>query len=351
MPESHGPPWGRRRGPWGPQGGPRPSRQLFRRVIGFVLFLILIAAAGGAVIATGLAAVGGAGRWLIVIIAVAGVTLVALLARRMLGRTWRPIGDLIDATRRLGEGEQGVRLDFPGPGPFVPVSRSFNKMAERLEEEDRRRRRLLADIGHELRTPMTVIRGQVEAVIDGLHERGDLFNVIDEIDLMDRLLDDLRLLGLAESGTLRLETAATDLADLARGVVASFSNMADSKEVEVVVTEDGAGQVDVDPHRIHQVISNLVANALRQMPHGGRLEIGVSTGVDSAVITVADTGSGITGDFDRVFERFVRSADSTGTGLGLSISRDLVDAHGGTLTAANRRGGGALFTVTLPRLG
>jgi two-component system, OmpR family, sensor histidine kinase BaeS len=348
MPERYGPPWAR---DWSRQGGwGGPGRHVFRRVIGFVFFLVLAGAVVGAVFATGFAALSGSERWLIVAATVAAIALFAFVARRMFRRNLAPVGRLIEATRRLGEGDQGVRLDITGPGPFFAVGRSFNKMAERLEEEDVRRRRLIADIGHELRTPMTVIRGEVEAVLDGLHSPTDLSNVIDEIDVIDRLLDDLRLLSMAEAGTLRLETEPTDIGDLVRAVVGSFSNMTAAHAVEVRVEADEVGEIDVDPHRIHQVISNLVANALSQMPEGGRLDVTVTGDAEALTIRVADTGPGIPDDdFEKVFDRFVRSTDSTGTGLGLSISRDLVETHGGTITAANRESGGAVFTVDLPR--
>lgn len=323
---------------------------MFRRVIGLVFFLVLAGTVIGAIVATGFAALNGSERWLIVAATVGALLFFALVARRMLRRNLAPVGQLIEATRRLGEGDHGARLDITGPGPFAAVSRSFNKMAERLEEEDVRRRRLLADIGHELRTPMTVIRGEVEAVLDGLHTSSDLSNVIDEIDVIDRLLDDLRLLSMAEAGTLRLQTEPTDVGDLVRAVVGSFSNMTGSQGVEVTVTADPeVREIEIDPHRIHQVVSNLVANALRQMPDGGHLELTVTADPETVVIVVADTGPGLGDDeIARAFDRFVRSTDSTGTGLGLSISRDLAQAHGGTVTAANRDSGGAVFTVVLP---
>lgn len=323
---------------------------MFRRVIGFVFFLVLAGMVIGAVVATGVAALSGSERWLIVVATVVVVLLFAFVARRMFRRNLAPVGRLIEATRRLGEGDHAVRLEIPRPGPVAAVFASFNKMAERLEEENVRRRRLLADIGHELRTPMTVIRGEVEAVLDGMHPADSLSNVVDEIDLIDRLLDDLRLLSMAEAGTLRLVTEPTDLGDLVHAVVASFSGLAASQAVDMDVdVAPGVPEIDVDPHRIHQVVSNLVANALSQMPQGGRLELGISANGDEVTILVDDTGPGLADDdVERVFDRFVRSSDSTGTGLGLSISRDLVDAHGGTITAANRAAGGARFTVVLP---
>lgn len=154
---------------------------------------------------------------------------------------------------------------------------------------------------------------------------------------------------MAEAGTLRLETEPTDLGELARAVLASFSHMASSQGVEVEVGAEPTAEAEVDPHRIHQVLSNLVANALRQMPMGGRLQVGVSGDDEEVVMEVADTGPGIPDDdLERVFDRFVRSADSTGAGLGLSISRDLVSAHDGSITAANREGGGAVSPSSCP---
>ena len=226
------------------------------------------------------------------------------------------------------------------------VSQSFNRMAQRLESEDERRRRLLADLGHELRTPLTVIRGEIEAVIDGVHEPESLANVVDEVEIMERLLDDLRTLALAEAGGLELRLETTDLGALARDVLASFAAPLSRQNVEATLaTVAEPVEVEVDPHRIHQVMSNLVSNSLAQMSDGGRLHVTVS----QTEITVSDTGPGIPeDDLARVFDRFERAADSTGSGLGLSIARDLVEAHGGAIAASNRSGGGALFTITLP---
>jgi signal transduction histidine kinase len=275
---------------------------------------------------------------------------VFLFARNRFGRTWAPIGRLIDATRRLGDGETGVRIPIDGPGPLAAVSGSFNRMAARLEEEDERRRRLLADLGHELRTPLTVIRGEIEAVIDGLHDPSQLSNVIDEVELMERLLEDLRVLTLTEAGRLQLHREPTDVETVVGDVIASFSAPIEARGITPVVSVDAAiGEIDVDPHRLRQVISNLVSNAVNQMPEGGSLLLSAGTEEGQVRIAVEDSGPGIPPDrLEGVFERFAKSGDSSGSGLGLSIARDLVEAHGGTITGANRPGGGAIFTIYLP---
>jgi len=346
--EHWGPPWHREGGPpgWG------PGRHLFRRLFGFVFFLFLIAVAVGGWILPRAAGVHGGGRWIVLGLMILVLLGLGLLARRRFGRTWAPVGDLIDATRRLGDGETGVRITTMGPGPFGAVGASFNRMAVRLEEEDERRRRLLADLGHELRTPLTVIRGEIEAVLDGLHEPESLSHVIDEVELMERLLEDLRVLALAEAGRLQLHKEPTDIEALIAQVITSF---APNFERQAVFTETDIqpdmSEVDVDHHRLHQVLSNLVSNAIHHMPSGGTLTVRAYREEQRVVIEVSDTGPGIPEErLEHIFERFVKAGDSAGTGLGLSIARDLVETHGGTLTAANRAQTGAVFTIRLPLL-
>ena len=289
-------------------------------------------------------------RWFLVGVAILLLLGLAMFARRMFGRTWAPVGDLIDATQRLGDGDTGVRITTAGPGPFRAVGASFNRMAARLEEEDERRRRLLADLGHELRTPLTVIRGEIEAVIDGVHDPQSLNTVIDEVELMERLLEDLRVLTLTEAGRLQLHKEATDVETLIADVVASFSTALEARQVKATqVIAPSAGEIEVDPYRLRQVLANLISNALNQMPEGGSLSVSARGSTGWVTIEVADTGPGIPPDrLEQVFQRFTKSSDSTGTGLGLSIARDLVEAHGGTIEAGNRPEGGAVFTIRLP---
>ena len=330
------------RGRWGPpvgKGG--PSRHIGFRLFGFLFFLIFVAAVVGGLIAL----VSSSNPLRFLAIGLGLIVLFGIIMIRAVRRNWAPVAQLIDATTRLGEGDTSVRMPERGRGPWSAVAGSFNKMAGRLEAEDERRRRLLADLGHEMRTPLAVIRGEIEAVIDGVHRPGDLENVVDEVEIMERLLEDLRTLAMADAGRLELNLEPTDLGDLARDVVASFAARLASQDVSATLaSSDDRGEVDVDPHRMHQVISNLVANAIAQMPEGGELEIEVKR----RSITVADTGPGIEPDaLDSIFDRFEKASDSSGSGLGLSIARDLVEAHGGTLTAGNRSSGGALFTIQL----
>lgn len=311
-----------------------------RRMFGILFFLFVISAIIGGLIAWAVSP----GRGWFLLIGLGVVVVFGTVMKRAFSRTWAPVSDLIDATTRLGEGDATVRMKDRGRGPWQPVTSSFNSMAERLEDEDERRRRLLADLGHELRTPLTVIRGEIEAVLDGVHEPESLNNVVDEVELMDRLLEDLRTLALAEAGRLELILEPTNLGDLVTDVVASYRSVTHEQGVVTDLTVNGTELVEIDPLRIHQVVSNLVSNALRVMPDGGRLDVTV----DGSSITVADTGPGMPEDqLPFVFDRFVKASDSTGSGLGLSIARDLVEAHNGTVTAANRPSGGAVFQISL----
>lgn len=340
-----GPPWMREGGPdWG------PGARIFRRIAGFVLLLILLGPLLGIALSNLFGFVHGPRRWVVGGLALLLLVGLAFIARDRFGRTWAPVGQLIEATRRLGDGETGVRIPITEPGPLAAVSGSFNRMAARLEEEDERRRRLLADLGHELRTPLTVIRGEIEAVLDGVRRPETLHNVIDEVDLMERLLEDLRLLTLAEAGRLQLHREATEIEALLEDVLASFGTVLQSQSIEAVIdVAPDVGEVELDPHRLRQVLANLIANATAQMPEGGALTLVAGRDQESVAIEVSDTGPGIPSDqLPRIFDRFVKSADSTGTGLGLSIARDLIEAHQGTITATNRPQGGARFTVRLP---
>ncbi len=266
-------------------------------------------------------------------------------------RTLRPVRRLIDAAGRLADGDYSVRVSPAGSGSSRRVVRSFNSMAERLESADEQRRQLLADLGHELRTPLTVVRGEIEAIVDGVHQPDPehMQQLLDEVAVMERLLEDLRTLSMAEAGALALHVEPTDLSTLVADAVESHRRMADEQAVAVSIAADDVGDVLVDPVRIKEVVSNLTINALRAMPAGGALRVTVREHGGEAMIRIKDTGVGIhEEDLEAVFERFRKGSTSAGSGLGLTISRDLVDAHGGVIDIHSEVGAGTTVEVLLP---
>jgi len=267
-------------------------------------------------------------------------------------RSWRPVRRMIDAAGRLADGDYSVRVAGGGSRSSRRVASSFNEMAGRLEGADEQRRQLLADLGHELRTPLTVIRGEMEAIVDGVHEPDaeHLQLLLDEVAVMERLLEDLRTLSMAEAGALSLHVEPTDLGALVTDAAESHRRTADGQAVAMSVDVAGdVGEVLVDPVRVREVVSNLVVNALRAMPDGGALRIWIRPELAEAVIQVKDTGVGIhPDDLDPVFERFHKGSSSVGSGLGLTISRDLVEAHGGSISITSDVGLGTTVDVRLP---
>ena len=230
------------------------------------------------------------------------------------------------------------------------LGHAFNDMAARLDASETARQRFLADVTHELRTPLTVLQGEIELQLDGVHARDDerLHLLLDQTRTLDRLVEDLRTLASGDAGQLVLHPEAVELGAVVADAVAALAPLAGRSRVEVAVTAPAPMVVEADPFRVAQVVTNVMTNALRHTPPGGRVDVDVAERGGAAAVTVSDTGPGIAGDPDRIFDRFARAADSGGSGLGLTIARQLVVAHGGTITAANRPDGGARITVTLP---
>jgi two-component system, OmpR family, sensor histidine kinase BaeS len=283
----------------------------------------------------------------VLLVLVLGVWLVGRSVRRTLG----PIGDVMEAADRVADGDYATRVEPRGPGEVRRLGRAFNEMAARLQANEDQRRRLLADVTHELRTPLSVVHGNLEGMADGVYEPDAerLGAVIEQTRVMARLLDDLQTLSTAEAGSLRLEREPTDLEALAADVVAAFGPRAAAAGVEVVTEADGVAVLEVDGVRIRQVLENLVTNALRHTPAGGRVAIRLAQVDDAVEIAVADTGPGIPAEqLETVFDRYARSADSGGTGLGLAIARSLVEAHRGSIRAESPPGGGATIRLRLP---
>ena len=280
-----------------------------------------------------------------------------ILGRRSFRHFSAPLLDLFKASGQVAEGDYDVRIKEQGPPEVRVLVRAFNSMASRLKTADEQRRSLMADVTHELRTPLTVIRGNLEGIIDGVYEADyvHLRSILDEVQIFSRLVDDLRTLALAESGALQLHKEATDLAILVKDVGDAFQSQADDRGVELrIISDAGQSPVYLDGERIHQVLSNLIANALRYTPSGGVISLRCETdhktdGESQIVITVEDNGPGIKAEaLPYVFERYYKASDSGGMGLGLAIVKNIIEAHGGKVSVESNEGKGTRFIIRLP---
>ncbi len=287
---------------------------------------------------------------LFVLLIVLGITAMGRAFRRV----GAPLGDLIEAAGHVADGDYSTRVPERGPPELLTLARTFNEMTGRLQSSDERRRKLLADITHDLRTPLTVIQGNLEGLLDGIYPRDDahLLPVLEETRLLSRLVEDLRTLTLAEAGELQLKKEPTDLGQLIDETVASFQAEADAAGVALnVQTAAALPVVHVDPARIRQVLENLITNALRYTPRGGSIHFAgrPSAAGDVVEVSIRDTGQGIPADeLPHVFDRFYKSRDSKGSGLGLTIAKNLVAAHGGEIFAESTPGAGTTIRFTLP---
>jgi two-component system OmpR family sensor kinase/two-component system sensor histidine kinase BaeS len=271
---------------------------------------------------------------------------------RWLRRMAAPVEDVMAAADRVAAGDYSVRVRDRGPGEMRRLSRSFNAMTERLGSDEERRRALLADVAHELRTPLSVIQGNAEGMLDGLYPADErhLTTVLEETKRMARLLDDLRTLSTAEAGALVLHREPVAPERLVEGAVEAFRTQAEERGLTLLERVDaGAPDLAVDPFRIGEVLSNLLSNAIRHTPAGGTVTVGASRDGDGVVFEVADTGSGIAPEhLPHVFDRYVKAADTGGSGLGLAIAKTLVEAHAGTISAESEPGHGTTIRFTLP---
>jgi signal transduction histidine kinase len=318
-----------------------------------VVLTLLAALAALLVWAIGTLLGSGAGT----VIAALVVLLVLLLVGRAIVRGVRgsaePIADLMAAASRVETGDYGARVREAGPRDLRRLARAFNAMSARLERDAAERRQLLADVSHELRTPLSVIQGNVEGILDGLYpaDRAHLEPILEETQLLERLVEDLRTLSLSETGVLRLHREPTDLGALLSESVAAFRAKADAASVTLALSlDDGLPNLEVDQSRLRQVIGNLLDNAVRLTPAGGSVRVRASASGPYAVeIDVQDTGPGIAPEvLPRIFDRFYRSGERGGSGLGLPIARSLVEAHGGTIAAASEAGQGTRISIRLP---
>lgn len=287
-------------------------------------------------------------------IAVAIALLLTLLLTR---RISSPIRVLSAVAQRLGQGDFSQRVRLHGKGELQELAKAFNSMASDLERAEQLRRNLTADVAHELRTPLSNIQGYIEGVRDGLikADASTVRSIHEKLTLMSRLLDDLQELSLAEAGELKLACQPEDISTLIDRGVASVSTKSSVKGISLSVDlPDKLPLVNIDRHRVSQVLQNLLENAVTHTSQGDSITVSAREWGKWVEVNVIDTGRGIPAeDLPNIFERFYRVDKSRakvtgGSGLGLTIAKRLIEAHGGKLEVQSELGKGSTFTFTLP---
>ncbi|MGD0353514.1 MAG: HAMP domain-containing sensor histidine kinase [Dehalococcoidia bacterium] len=293
--------------------------------------------------------------WLAALVAIlTGVGLGYFFSRLISG----PMRQLTLAARKVATGDFSQRVSIKTDDEIGEVSVAFNTMAEQLAAKEKSRRRLLADIAHELRNPLSIIQGNLEAWLDGVITPApdQVASVYDETVLLSRLITDLRDLSLAEAGQLKLYQNATELGEFIFAEITSVQNRCQEKQISISADlPHGLPLVLIDKDRIRQVLHNLVDNALRYTPAGGAIKIGADyTKPGWVMVSVSDTGSGIPSkDLPHVFDHFYKADRSRqrghgGAGIGLAMVKRVVELHGGTVWVKSRKGKGTTFYFTLP---
>jgi len=286
-----------------------------------------------------------------------------ILASIIGGMTFRrlgtPFADIMSATNAIAKGDLSVRLRESDRrrGPLDNLARRFNNMVAELDRAEQQRRNLTADIAHELRTPLHIIQGNLEGMLDGVYEPSseNITDTLDETRLLARLVDDLQTLSLAEAGQLPLHPTRFLLADLLTDAATGFETRAAAQNVTLRVdVPDPSPEIEADYDRLTQVLGNLLTNALRHTPESGSITLKAEAKSDGMRIIVEDTGGGISAEeLPYIFDRFWRGDKSRtrtegSSGLGLAITKQLVLAHGGTIMAESEIGKGTTFTIELP---
>lgn len=291
----------------------------------------------------------------VILISAGGAALLALALGAALAQTIsRPVRELTDGTKALAAGDLGHQVPVRTADEIGELARSFNTMSSDLQRSNQLRKQMTADIAHDLRTPLSVILGYSEALQDGkLPGTPETYGAMHlQAQHLNRLIDDLRTLSLADAGQLSLQRRPVQTRGLLEHTALANLPQAEARGIGLEVAGEGA-TVAVDPDRIVQVLGNLVGNALRHTPDGGRIVLATERRAGRVLLSVADSGPGIPADdLPYIFDRFYRGdkarAAEGASGLGLAIARSLIEAHGGQLTAENAPDGGARFTITLP---
>jgi two-component system sensor histidine kinase BaeS len=302
-----------------------PPAEIQGRLLEFMAFSILIGTAGGIVIARVISA---------------------------------PVRHMSNAAQRIGKGELDVRVPVRGSQEMIDLANTFNKMAADLQHAEILRTNLMADVSHELRTPLTVLEGNLRAALDKVVslDEAEVANLYGQTRHLIRLVNDLRELSLAESGQLPLEMVPTNLNILVTETLQALEPLSVEKGVSLTDDVPPLPETTVDPFRIRQVLFNLLSNALRHTPHGGKIIISGESSAGMVVLSVQDNGEGLEPEqISAVFDRFYRADKSRnretgGTGLGLAIIKAIVEAHGGKVEAHSAGSGqGSTFIVRLPQ--
>ena len=291
--------------------------------------------------------------------AIAGAAGAAALLALLTGlavarRITRPVGRLISVTRAMAGGDRSARVgSVPAPGELGELAAAFDQMADTLGRQEQLRRDLVADVAHELRTPIAVLQAGHEALLDGITEPtpAELGSLRDEVLRLATMVDDLQTLAAADAATLQLSLSTQDLAEIAGQATGSLAARFQAAGI-ALESRLGPAAIRADPRWLHQVITNLLTNALKFTPAGGTVTVASGQAGQRAVLTVTDTGAGIPADeLPHIFDRFWRgrqAARVSGSGIGLAVAAELVRAHGGELTATSEPGHGTRLTLSLP---
>jgi len=294
-------------------------------------------------------------------LAALGAMVIALLLGVVLARTLtQPVRDLTRAIEAMSRGELRQEVPVRSADELGTLTQAFNRMSADLARSNELRRQMTADIAHDLRTPLTVITGYIEALRDGvLKPTPARFETMhSEAQQLKRLVEDLRTLSLADAGELPMQRQRVAPSALLDRLAAAYAPQAAARQITLAVSAASeTPDVLVDPERMAQVLGNLVSNALRHTPAGGRIDLSAQAQGTRVTLVVADTGEGIPADaLPHVFDRFyrgdaARNQQDGESGLGLAIAKSIVEAHGGTIAAASTPGHGTTFTITLPGAG
>lgn len=269
----------------------------------------------------------------------------------------RPLSQLVSGIEHVSKGDTKVRITIDSKDEFKQLGEAFNQMTDTLNRTERIRKSLIADVAHELRTPLSIIRAKLESIQTGALEASEevILRVNDEVYRLSRLVNDLQQLSLAESGTLPLHKKRTEMNGFIEAIIAQFDWLADEKDIELYLNKSSTNLcLDIDRDRITQVVVNLLGNALKHTPKNGKVTVNIKNEGKSAGLSFLDTGSGIDQQkLPYVFERFYRADESRtrdegGAGLGLSIAKGFVEVHGGTIKVKSTNGEGTQFDVILP---